>query len=131
MYHEQFSISNFQFSKRKEDKKLVTKLQKTIQKVTHDIEKIKMNTAIAAMMEFLNDWEAVVNFQFPISNFQSSSNDQNPNKKNTVLSVDRAKDFLKILSPFAPHMTEEIWRNVFGEKESIHLSNWPTITDKI
>ncbi|KKP28148.1 MAG: Leucine-tRNA ligase, partial [Parcubacteria group bacterium GW2011_GWA2_31_28] len=33
--------------------------------------------------------------------------------------------------PFAPFMTEEIWRNVFGEKESIHLSTWPKVEGEI
>jgi leucyl-tRNA synthetase len=101
----------------KEDKKLVVKLNKTIKKVMEDIEEIKMNTAIAAMMEFVNEWEAV-------ANFQSSSKSQiskNP------LSVENAKKFLQILAPFAPFMTEEIWHSVFGEKESIHISKWPDV----
>jgi len=34
-------------------------------------------------------------------------------------------NLLQILAPFAPHITEEIWHNVFGEKKSIHLSVWP------
>ena len=46
-----------QNSELKEDKSLVIKLKKTIKKVTEDIENIKMNTSIAAMMEFLNDYE--------------------------------------------------------------------------
>lgn len=41
------------------------------------------------------------------------------------VSVENAKVFLKLLAPFAPFITEEIWRNVFNEKESIHLSGWP------
>ncbi len=93
-----------------EDKNLVAKLYKTIKKVSHDIEKIKMNTAIAGMMEFMNDFERV---------------------KGKGLSVKLAKDFLKILAPFAPHMTEEIWRNVFREKKSIHLSQWPQVSETV
>ena len=94
------------------DKKLVSKLQKTIQKVTLDIERIKMNTAIAAMMEFLNAWEEADVVE------------------RGTLNVGHAKQFLQILAPFAPFMTEEIWRNVFNEKESIHLSSWPRVDEK-
>ncbi|MBI3366138.1 class I tRNA ligase family protein, partial [Candidatus Roizmanbacteria bacterium] len=86
-----------------EDKTLVSKLQKTIAKVTKDIPDVKFNTSIAAMMEFLNEWE------------------------NKSLSNDNAKKFLQILAPFAPFTAEEIWHEVFGEKESIHLSVWPTV----
>ena len=61
------------------------------------------------MMEFLNDFE------------------RNPQG----LSKENAKKFLQILAPFAPFMTEEIWRNVFHEKESIHLSSWPKVEGEI
>ena len=98
----------------KEEPQLVTKLQKTIKKVSEDIRGIKMNTTIAAMMEFLNAWES----------------SDTPHRWST-LSEEAAKDFLKLLAPFAPYMTEEIWRNVFGEKESIHLSKWPNVESEI
>ena len=68
---------------------------------------MKFNTSIAAMMEFINEWE------------------------NKTLSKKNAKKFLQILAPFAPFITEEIWRNVFGEKTSIHLSTWPKVEGEI
>lgn len=92
-----------------ENKQLIVKLQKTINKVTSDIPEVKFNTSIASMMEFLNEWER---------------NPQGLSKENT-------KNFLQILAPFAPFMTEEIWRNVFGEKTSIHLSTWPKVEGEI
>ncbi len=96
-----------------ENKQLVVKLQKTIKKVTSDIPAVKFNTSIASMMEFLNEWESACNM------------------KHVTLNVSDAKKFLQILAPFAPFMTEEIWRNVFGEKESIHLSAWPKVEGEI
>lgn len=84
---------------------LVNKLNKTIQKVGDDISETKFNTAIAAMMEFLNMFEA-----------------------KPELSAEEARKFIQILAPFAPFMSEKIWRDVFGEKKSIHLSMWPTQT---
>jgi len=104
IYQNQCQVAS---SKYQEDKNLVVKLNKTIKKVTNDISQIKFNTAIAAMMEFVNEWEKALNV------------------KHSTLNVDNAKKFLKILAPFAPFMTEEIWREVFGEKTSIHLSSWP------
>jgi len=95
------------------DKQLVAKLQKTIIKVTRDIPEVKFNTAIAAMMEFINEWE------------------RSSNIKHQTLSKEDAKKFLQILAPFAPFTTEEIWHEVFGEKESIHLSQWPKVETEV
>jgi leucyl-tRNA synthetase len=99
----------------KEDKNLVAKLNKTIKKVSEDIAAIKFNTAIASMMEFLNEWEKTYNAE------------------SVTLNVENAKKFLKILAPFAPFLTDEIWRKVFKEKQSIHQSSWPeseAVTDE-
>ncbi len=90
-----------------DDIDLVSKLQQVISKVGNDIDRMKTNTAIAAMMEFMNHWD-----------------------KSSGLSKENKKKFLKILAPFAPHMTEEIWRSKLGEKESIHLSDWPEVDKK-
>jgi len=93
----------------KEDKKLTSKLYKTIQKVTTDIPEVKFNTSIAAMMEFLNDWE----------------------RNQSGLSTENAKKFLQILAPFTPFLTEELWHVIFKEKQSIHLSSWPKVEGEI
>jgi leucyl-tRNA synthetase len=108
LYQNYVGNKNF-CSVQNESKQLIVKLQKIINKVTFDIPEIKFNTSIAAMMEFLNDFE------------------RNPQG----LSKENVKKFLQILSPFAPFITEEIWRNVFGEKQSIHLSSWPTVSGEI
>ncbi len=76
-------------------------LNKTIKKITEDIEEYKFNTSIASMMILLNEWD-----------------------KAETISKDEYKTLLQLLAPFAPHMTEELWKEL-GEKESIHLSNWP------
>jgi leucyl-tRNA synthetase len=76
-------------------------LHKTIKKVFEDIESMNFNTAISAMMVFVNEAEKIEN-----------------------LEKEDLKSFLKILAPFAPHLTEEIWFSL-GERESIHLSSWP------
>ena len=76
-------------------------LHKTIKKVGEDIEDMHFNTAISAMMILAGEIE-----------------------KEQPLSKEDFKKFLQILTPFAPHIAEEIWRNL-GEKKSIHFSTWP------
>ncbi|OHA87834.1 MAG: leucine--tRNA ligase [Candidatus Zambryskibacteria bacterium RIFCSPLOWO2_01_FULL_39_39] len=84
--------------------KLKSLLHKTIKKVTEDIESYKFNTAISAMMIFLNELEK----EMGMSRFN----------------LDIFEIFLKLLAPFAPHITEEIWSKM-GHKDSIHLEKWP------
>jgi leucyl-tRNA synthetase len=97
---------NYESSKEiKENKKLENSLHKTIKKVTGDIENYKFNTAISAMMIFLNELESA-------------------STKGSGVTKEHFETFLKLLAPFAPHMTEEIWHQ-FGKTESIHLEKWP------
>ncbi len=81
--------------------KLESLFHKTLKKVTLDIEDMKFNTAIAAMMTLLN------------SIYDEGS-----------LTADELKMFVKMLSPFAPHLCEEIWEQL-GETELCSLSTWP------
>ncbi len=74
----------------------------TIKKVTEDIDVMGFNTAISQMMICLNQFE---------------KNEKIP--KNVYLT------FIKLITPFAPHFTEEIWNN-FNEKGSVHLASWPS-----
>ncbi len=84
-----------------QDKSTERLLHQTIKKVTEDIENLKFNTAISSLMILLNELDK----QKTISNIQYSI-------------------FLILLSPFAPHITEELWK-ALENKESIHLQKWP------
>ncbi len=83
------------------DPKLETLLHKTIQKVNNDIENFAFNTCISSMMILLNEMEK----------------QENIHKKDFEL-------FVKILSPFAPHVTEQIWHD-FGHTTLLVLEPWP------
>jgi leucyl-tRNA synthetase len=86
-------------------KELESSLHKTIKKVTEDVAALKFNTAIAAMMTFLNEAE-----RDGISHKQFDT-------------------LLMLLAPFAPHITEELWRSR-GHKKSIHIEKWPKYDTK-
>ena len=76
-------------------------LNQTIKKVGEDIESFNANTAISSMMIFVNILE-----------------------KKEKISKKTYLEFIKILSPFAPHITEEIWQN-FDNKKLMALESWP------
>jgi leucyl-tRNA synthetase len=93
------------------DEGLQSLLHQTIKKITDDIPALKFNTAIAALMIFMNEWESVLK------------------KAKNGLSEEDAEKFVKIIAPFAPFLAEEIYHSgVFADKnieESIHIINWP------
>ena len=75
-------------------------IHKTIKKVTEDIENLKFNTAIAAMMALINDFT------------------DNGASRGDV------KALITLLNPFAPHITEELWQ-MLGGKGLLSLAKWP------
>lgn len=91
--------------------KISVALNKTIQKVTADIENLKFNTAISAMMIFINELAAAQNK----SALKDSADEWSREEK---------EKFLMILSPFAPHLAEELWQQL-GQPKSIVLAAWP------
>jgi leucyl-tRNA synthetase len=96
----------WQLSKKVESQKgdslLVVQVHETIKKVGKDITDFAFNTAISALMILVNELE----------------------KQPTVSRTD-FENLLKLLAPFAPHLSEELWSQL-GHKTSIHLAPWPT-----
>jgi leucyl-tRNA synthetase len=88
------------------DSKIQILLNKTIKKVTNDINNFRFNTAISQMMILVNELE----------------------KQEFLLTTNYCL-LLTVLSPFAPHIAEELW-NKLGNKESIFLQKWPTYDEK-
>ncbi|MEX1014926.1 MAG: class I tRNA ligase family protein, partial [Candidatus Paceibacterota bacterium] len=81
-------------------------LHEAIKKVTEDIEGLRFNTGISALMIFVNEAN---------------------NWKEIPLSV--AKEFIQILNPFAPHITEELWR-MLGEEKTLAYEDWPQFNEE-
>ncbi|WP_304418472.1 leucine--tRNA ligase [Faecalibaculum rodentium] len=74
----------------------------TVKKVTKDIDTLNFNTAVSAMQIFMNEVY-----------------------KHKSMPVEYAEGFVKLLYPFAPHLGEELWEEVFHNSESIAYTSWP------
>ncbi|MDP3727062.1 MAG: class I tRNA ligase family protein, partial [bacterium] len=85
------------------DSQLDVPTHRAITKVTADIEGLRYNTAISALMVLLNAFE----------------------EQPDAVGREHVSIFLRLLAPFAPHITEELWYSALGEKTSIHQSRWP------
>jgi len=82
-------------------------LHATIKKVTTETEELRFNTAIAAMMEFVN---AVYKW---------------PNRPRKALAP-----FPLLLAPYAPHLAEELWR-MLGNEQSLTYAPWPEADESL
>lgn len=89
----------------KTNNKINSKLNKTIKEVAFDIENFKYNLAVIKIRQLFSSFE-------------------NENSKNVL------ENFLKILHPFCPHITEELWEKL-GNKTFISLESWPVYHEKL
>lgn len=92
----------------KEEKSQLDKLrEETIKKVTNDIEGYRFNTAISALMIYTN---ALL---------------EHESLEKSYLAI-----LIKLLNPFAPHITEEIWQRFLKKRTPLELEPWPKWDDK-
>lgn len=81
---------------------------KLIRRVTGDMAKFRFNTAVAALMEYVNGLYAAR--ERPIGGSQWR---------------EAIRTLTLLLAPIAPFITEEVWREVLGQPESVHQAGWP------
>ncbi len=103
-----YNLSYNNSSSKKTDENLKILLHKTIKKVSEDIDSMKFNTAVSSMMEFINAWQV-----------SSEGLDKKDLHK-----------FLVILSPFAPHIAEELWHTA-GFEGFCSQQKWPKYDEKL
>ena len=93
------------------DKDLRRVLHGSIKKVTNDIEtRFNFNTAISTMMELVNALYA----------YKEAAKEPNAG-----LIYEAISDLIKMMSPFVPHITEELWRGAIDANSSVHEQSWP------
>ena len=100
---------------------LETLVHKTIKKIGEDIESMGFNTAISSLMILLNALEKEAQTQTEGASSTNSATSTSVTKK---ISREHYETLLKLLAPFAPHVTDDLWSQL-GYKKSIHLEKWP------
>ena len=89
-------------------KELDVVYHQTVKKVTEDYEKLAFNTAISQMMIFVNEVY-----------------------KQEKIDYEKARNFLKLLNPIAPHITEELNQLILQSEEELLYSTWPTYDEQV
>ena len=99
----------------KDSREVLNKMHQTIKKVTEDIQNFRYNTAISAMMEFVN-----------LLYNKTEANIKRAHGGIRCAEWDEALRTLALLfAPFAPHLAEEVWVEGLGQEFSIHTAPWP------
>ncbi len=96
---------------------ILVKMHQTIKKVTEDMKEFRYNTAIASIMEFVNLLREIATRKptQKIGKKNAESTEWNEALVNLCL----------MLAPFVPHMAEEVWCEVLGQRYSVHHAAWP------
>jgi len=97
----------------KNDAAIRTLQHKTIRKVTDDFRRLSFNTAIAGMMEYVNEL-----YKYKIDGFSDE------------VWREALQTLMQLLAPLAPHMTEELW-NQLGNEGLIQFTQWPVWDDAL
>lgn len=95
--------------------KLLTKAHHTIKYVTDDIEHFRLNKAIARIRELYNDLSDKLN--------------QPQSERNYKILTFSLESVIRLLNPFIPHVTEEIW-SILGHDEALYKMPWPEYEEK-
>lgn len=88
-------------------------IHKTIKKVSDDLDRMNFNTAIASLMEYVNEL------------YKLKVNGMSGETWQFALEI-----LVKLVAPFAPHVAEELWEEL-GNDGSIHISAWPSYDDAL
>ncbi len=96
-------------------KQVTIATHKTIKKVTHDLESLSFNTAIAAMMELTNEL------------FLAKAKEATNRAEAWQFAVE---SLVQLVAPFAPHVAEELWHQL-GHEDSVHIGHWPAYDDAL
>ena len=106
-----------------EDKWVLTKFNTVVREVTDNLEKYELGIAVQKLYDFI--WDILCDWYIEICKIRLSSEDVELKKTARAVLVYVMSNTLKLLHPFMPFITEEIWQTLPHDGESIMVSPWP------
>ena len=113
-----------------EDKWILSRLNNVIKEVTDNMEKYELGIAVQKIYDFL--WDELCDWYIEIAKVRLWKAEEDPKAANEALWTLRTAltQGLKLLHPFMPFITEEIYCTLLPEEESIMISDWPVYRDE-
>ena len=111
-----------------EDKWILSLFNKLTKEVTDNLDKFELGIAVQKLYDFI--WDVFCDWYIEISKIRLNSGDEKAARTARDMLVYIMSNTLKLLHPFMPFITEEIWQTLPHEGESIMISEWPVYKDE-
>ena len=112
-----------------EDKWILSSFNNVVKEVTSNIDKFELGIAVSKLYDFI--WDVLCDWYIEICKIRLSSDDEKLKNNARAVLVYVLSNTLKLLHPFMPFITEEIWQTLPHDGESIMISQWPVYSDKL
>ncbi|MCH5169848.1 MAG: valine--tRNA ligase [Oscillospiraceae bacterium] len=112
-----------------EDKWILSQYNDLIKAVTESLEKYELGLAVQKLYDFI--WDVFCDWYIELAKIRLNGNDEKAKATAKAVLVFVMSNTLKLLHPFMPFITEEIWQTLPHSGDSIMISEWPTYSDKL
>ncbi len=106
-----------------EDKWILSQYNELIKAVTESLEKYELGLAVQKLYDFI--WDVFCDWYIELAKIRLNGEDENAKQTAKAVLVYVMSNTLKLLHPFMPFITEEIWQTLPHDGESIMISDWP------
>ena len=112
-----------------EDKWVLSKFNNVVKEVTENLDKFEIGLAVSKLYDFI--WDIYCDWYIELAKVRLNSGDEEKAKVARAVLVYVLSNTLKLLHPFMPFITEEIWQALPHNGESIMISEWPKVDEKL
>ena len=112
-----------------EDKWILSKYNTLVKEVTDNLTKFELGIAVQKLYDFI--WDVLCDWYIEICKIRLSSDDESLKNDARAVLTYVLSNTLKLLHPFMPFITEEIWQTLPHEGDSIMISSWPVYDEKL
>ena len=112
-----------------EDKWILSKYNELVSGVTDSLEKYELGMAVQKLYDFI--WDVFCDWYIEIAKIRLNSDDEKAKSAAKAVLVYVMSNTLKLLHPFMPFITEEIWQTLPHTGESIMVSEWPSFSESL
>ncbi|MBR6743277.1 MAG: valine--tRNA ligase [Clostridia bacterium] len=111
-----------------EDKWVLSKYNKLVKDVTENLDKFELGLAVAKLYDFI--WDIFCDWYIELCKSRLNGDDKAAAYTARAVLVHVFKGVLKLLHPFMPFITEEIWQSLPHSEESIMIAKWPEYSEE-
>ena len=112
-----------------EDKWILGKYNTLVKEVSDNLDKFELGVAVQKLYDFI--WDVLCDWYIEICKIRLSSEDEKLKNNARAVLVFVMSNTLKLLHPFMPFITEEIWQTLPHEGESVMISDWPVYNEAL